>query len=52
MFPSDPYIPYNLKVIDLSYNEMPVITGDLMFGTKKLEVLNISNNILNDIRKG
>ncbi|XP_077292100.1 insulin like growth factor binding protein acid labile subunit convoluted [Arctopsyche grandis] len=50
-FPSDPYIPYNLKEIDLSHNVMPVITSDLMFGTKKLQVLNISNNILNDIRK-
>ncbi|XP_018576955.1 protein artichoke [Anoplophora glabripennis] len=51
-FPSNPYIPYKLKEIDLSYNLMPVITFDLTFGTSKLEKLNLSHNSIADIRKG
>ncbi|XP_030759456.1 protein artichoke [Sitophilus oryzae] len=51
MFPSNPYYPYKLNVIDLSYNSIPVITHDLTFGTGKLEVLNMSHNAIADIRK-
>ncbi|KAJ8958595.1 hypothetical protein NQ318_016316 [Aromia moschata] len=51
-FPSNPYIPYKLKEIDLSYNLMPVITFDLTVGTSKLEKLNLSYNSIADIRKG
>lgn len=50
-FPSDPYIPYKLKDVDLSYNAMPIITFDLTVGTKKLEKLNLSNNAISDIRR-
>ncbi|KAJ8983099.1 hypothetical protein NQ317_001842 [Molorchus minor] len=50
-FPSNPYIPYKLKEIDLSYNSMPVITFDLTIGTSKLEKLNLSHNAIADIRK-
>ncbi|KAH1014820.1 hypothetical protein HUJ05_012645 [Dendroctonus ponderosae] len=52
MFPSNPYIPYKLKQIDLSYNFIPVITYDLTFGTSKLEKLNMSHNAIADVRKG
>lgn len=52
MFPSNPYVPYKLKEIDLSYNSIPVITYDLTFGTGKLEKLNMSHNAIADIRKG
>ncbi|XP_031640244.1 protein artichoke [Contarinia nasturtii] len=49
-FPSDPYIPYPLKEIDLSYNEIPVLTYDLAFGTQNVKFLNISHNYINEIR--
>lgn len=51
-FPSNPYFPYKLKEVDLSYNSMPVVTFDLVFGTSKLEKLNLSHNVIGDIRKG
>ncbi|XP_066142674.1 chaoptin [Euwallacea fornicatus] len=52
MFPSNPYVPYKLRDIDLSHNSIPVITHDLTFGTGKLEKLNMSHNAIADIRKG
>ncbi|XP_034243002.1 chaoptin, partial [Thrips palmi] len=51
-FPSNPYIPYRLREVDLSHNVMPVLTHDLAVGTKKVEVLNVSHNMINEIRKG
>ncbi|XP_023162502.2 chaoptin [Drosophila hydei] len=51
-FPSHQYIPYNLKYLDLSYNQMPVLTYDITFGTKKLLKLNVSNNQINELRRG
>ncbi|XP_037955077.1 chondroadherin-like protein [Teleopsis dalmanni] len=51
-FPSNIYIPYNLKYLDLSYNQMPVLTYDITFGTKKLLEFNISHNHINELRKG
>lgn len=36
----------------MSYNSMPVVTFDLVFGTSKLERLNLSHNVIADIRKG
>ena len=51
-FPSNPYIPYRLREVDLSYNMMPVLTHDITMGTKKVEVLNVSYNMINEIRKG
>ncbi|CAH2988165.1 unnamed protein product [Chilo suppressalis] len=50
MFPYSPWIPYRLQEVDLSHNEIPVITLDLTFGTKKLKKLNLSGNIINDVR--
>lgn len=50
-FPSSPWVPYRLREIDLSYNEMPVLTYDLAFGTAKVKKLNISHNVINDIRR-
>ncbi|XP_060534843.1 toll-like receptor Tollo isoform X1 [Cylas formicarius] len=52
MFPSNPYIPYRLREIDLSHNYIPVITHDLLFGTSKLERLDLSHNAIADLRKG
>ncbi|XP_067004524.2 protein artichoke [Anabrus simplex] len=49
-FPSSPWVPYRLKEVDLSYNEMPVLTYDIVVGTKKMELLNVSHNLLNEIR--
>ncbi|XP_059226145.1 protein artichoke [Stomoxys calcitrans] len=51
-FPENPYIPYNLKYLDLSYNQMPVLTYDITFGTKKLLKLNLSHNSINELRRG
>ena len=51
-FPSSPWVPYKLREVDLSYNVMPVLTYDITFGTGRVEVLNISHNILNEIRQG
>lgn len=51
-FPEHQYIPYNLMYLDLSYNLMPVLTYDLTFGTKRLQTLNLSNNQINDLRRG
>ena len=51
-FPENQYIPYNLKYLDLSYNQMPVLTYDITFGTKKLLKLNLSHNSINELRRG
>jgi len=51
-FPSSPYIPYRLHTVDLSHNMMPVLTYDLTYGTGKMETLNVSHNIINEIRRG
>ncbi|XP_050359015.1 chaoptin-like [Nymphalis io] len=50
MFPASPWIPYRLMEVDLSHNEIPVVTFDITFGGKKLKKLNLSNNYINDIR--
>ncbi|XP_034838488.1 protein artichoke [Maniola hyperantus] len=50
MFPANPWIPYRLMEVDLSYNEIPVVTFDITFGAKKLKKLDLSNNYINDIR--
>lgn len=51
MFPSNPWVPYRLEKLDLSYNLLPVLTFDITFGTKKLKLLNVSFNSINEIRK-
>ncbi|CAK1548835.1 unnamed protein product [Leptosia nina] len=50
MFPANPWIPYRLMEIDLSYNEIPVVTFDLTIGSKKVRKLNLAGNHINDIR--
>ncbi|XP_076240875.1 insulin like growth factor binding protein acid labile subunit convoluted [Calliopsis andreniformis] len=50
-FPNDPWIPYRLKQIDLSYNTMPVLNFEFTIGAKKVEFLNISHNNINEVRK-
>lgn len=51
MFPSNPWVPYRLEHLDLSNNLLPVLTFDLTFGTKKVKVLNVSNNAISEVRK-
>lgn len=51
MLPNDPWIPYKLKEVDLSYNTLPVLTFELTIGTKKVTHLNLSNNNINEIRR-
>lgn len=51
MFPSNPWVPYRLERVDLSYNLLPVLTFDITFGTKKVKFLNVSHNSINEIRK-
>ncbi|XP_061381210.1 chaoptin-like [Danaus plexippus] len=50
MFPSNPWIPYRLMEVDLSHNEIPVVTFDITHGGKKIKRLNLSWNYINDIR--
>lgn len=50
-FPNDPWIPYKLKEVDLSYNKIPVLTFDITVGGKKLVYLNLSHNNINEIRR-
>ncbi|XP_059062501.1 toll-like receptor 7 [Achroia grisella] len=50
MFPSSPWIPYRLMEVDLSYNEIPVLTFDLTHGGGKVKRLNLTGNVINDIR--
>uniref|UniRef100_A0A182NUG8 LRRCT domain-containing protein n=1 Tax=Anopheles dirus TaxID=7168 RepID=A0A182NUG8_9DIPT len=52
MFPSDPYIPYRLRSINLSYNSMSIVTGDLKVGTGTVYHLNLSHNNIKEIRPG
>lgn len=50
-FPYDQYIPYRLEYIDLSYNDLPVLTKDITIGTRKTKQLNLAHNFINDIQK-
>ena len=52
MFPESKWIPYRLQWVDLSHNKMPVLTKELLIGTKHLRHLNVSANMLNDVRDG
>lgn len=51
-FPESPWIPYRLAEIDLSYNRMPVLSKEILIGTKKVRSLSLRGNSLNEIRKG
>ncbi|KAM3955604.1 insulin like growth factor binding protein acid labile subunit convoluted [Aphomia sociella] len=50
MFPSSPWIPYRLMEVDLSFNEIPVLTFDITHGCTKVKKMNFTGNIINDIR--
>lgn len=50
IFPSNPYVPYQLQNIDLSYNKLSVLTKDITYGTQKVKMLNISHNLITDIK--
>lgn len=52
MLPEHKWIPYRLEYLDLSYNQMPVLTKEILRGTKHLKYLNVSHNMLNDVRRG
>jgi Leucine-rich repeat (LRR) protein len=52
MFPESRWQPYRVEWVDLSHNHMPVLTKELLIGTKHLLYLNVSSNMLNDVRKG
>ncbi|XP_049538481.1 protein artichoke [Anopheles darlingi] len=51
-FPSNPYIPYRLRSVDLSYNSMAIITNDLKIGTATVHHLNLSHNNIKEVRPG
>ncbi|XP_050530520.1 chaoptin isoform X1 [Daktulosphaira vitifoliae] len=51
-FPSHMYTPSTLRTIDISYNEVPVITKEILIGTDKVTFLNLSHNSIDEIRPG
>lgn len=51
-FPNHMYTPSYLESIDISYNEIPIITKDITVGTKKVKYLNLSHNSIDEIRPG
>lgn len=51
-FPSNQYIRYQLRKINLSYNTMSIVTHDMKFGTKTVTDLNLAHNNIKDIRPG
>ena len=51
-FPESPWIPYRLAEIDLSYNIMPVLTKEIIIGTKKAIKINLRGNMIAEIRPG
>ncbi|XP_022189330.2 toll-like receptor 3 isoform X2 [Nilaparvata lugens] len=50
-FPSNPWVPYKLKVIDLSHNNIPVLSFDFTYGTKKVVSLDVSHNMIDEVRR-
>lgn len=50
-FPSNQWVPYRLQEIDLSYNELPILSYDLAFGTHKVIKMNISHNQITEVRR-
>lgn len=51
MFPSNPWVPYHLHEIDLSFNELPILSYDLAFGTHNVIKMNISHNQITEVRR-
>uniref|UniRef100_A0A336JWN3 CSON011490 protein n=1 Tax=Culicoides sonorensis TaxID=179676 RepID=A0A336JWN3_CULSO len=50
--PYNQWFAYKLRHLDLSYNVMPILTNDITIGTQNLEYLNLSHNVLQEIRLG
>lgn len=46
------YTPSYLESIDISYNEIPILTQDITVGTNKVKYLNLSHNSIDEIRPG
>jgi hypothetical protein len=46
------YTPSYLESIDISYNEIPIVTKDITIGTSKVKYLNLSHNSIDEIRPG
>lgn len=46
------YTPSYLEYIDISYNQIPIITQDIIFGTNKVKYLNLSHNSIDEIQPG
>ncbi|XP_014224866.1 protein artichoke [Trichogramma pretiosum] len=49
--PHDPWIPYKIKEVDLSYNLLSILNFDLTLGTKKVVYMNLSHNQISEIRR-
>jgi hypothetical protein len=49
--PHDPWIPYKIKEVDLSYNSISVLNFDFTFGIRKAIFMNLSHNNIYEIRK-
>lgn len=46
------YTPSYLESIDVSYNEIPILTQEITVGTNKVKYLNLSHNSIDEIRPG
>lgn len=51
-FPSHVYTPSYLESIDMSFNEIPIVTLEITIGTSKVKHLNLSHNSIDEIRPG
>jgi len=51
-FPESPWIPYRLTEVDLSFNQITVVTKEILIGTKKVKQLSLRANQINEIRPG
>lgn len=49
--PHDPWIPYKIREVDLSYNSIPILNYEFTLGTRKVLFMNLSHNNINDIRR-
>jgi len=48
-FLNSPYIPYRLRIVDLSHNLIGILVNHFAVGLKKVEWLSLRNNIINEI---
>lgn len=46
------YTPSYLESIDMSFNEIPIVTLEITVGTSKVKYLNLSHNFIDEIRPG